>query len=148
MVGGSSPPTMEQGSRNLQLATDLWSVASSPPFRYSAAGSSAALTEPWENCCFAQRATSKIQCAKYMKKTASQHVHAASWNDPRQRRLRLTWAAPTAQMFHAEGTGVLAVDTAGHDARLKHTGRQHPCWPSIAPFVSWRRKRFLKASSI
>ena len=87
MVGGGCPPTMEQGSRNLRLAADLWSVASSPPFHYSAAGRSAARTEPWkivvlhsvpskpapqkknDMTCDADAwpaATSKILCAKYM----------------------------------------------------------------------------------
>ena len=53
--------------------------------------------------------------------------------------------APAAQMVHAEVTDVLAANAAGRDARLKHTGRQRPCWPCSAPStlscverVSWR----------
>ena len=88
MVGWCCLPTMEQGSRNLRLATDLWPVASSPPFRYPAAGISASRTEPWKivgshrvpslpapqkksikmrNAYARPAAMSKISCAKYVK---------------------------------------------------------------------------------
>ena len=83
-----------------------------------------------------------------MRWTASQLVHAARWDNLAVVRQRLAWAAPTAQMVHAEDTVVLAVDATGDDARLKPSGRQHPSWPCIAPFLNdaCPRRRNLKTN--